>query len=167
MLKKTTAAFLGWMSIIAFVVLVVDVLLGVFSRKILGDQIRWTEELARFLLIWVAFLGGALAYLDDKHLGVDILVSNFDPSARRGAKIFTHAMVLGFSLLVMGIGGTMLVVERFQSGQMLPALQIQKAWIYLAVPTCGYLISIFALGNLWHMVSRKGMEPEDSEEARP
>lgn len=167
MLKKSTAAVLGWLSIIAFVVLVVDVLLGVFSRKILGDQIRWTEELARFLLIWVAFLGGALAYLDDKHLGVDLLVSNFDPSSRRGAKIFTHAMVLGFSLLVMGIGGTMLVIERFQSGQTLPALQIQKAWIYLAVPTCGYLISIFAIGNLWHMISGKPLEPATSEEVEP
>lgn len=164
MLKKSTAAVLGWMSILAFVILVLDVLLGVFTRKVLGDQIRWTEELARFLLIWVAFLGGALAYLDDKHLGVDILVSHFDPSARRGARIFTHAMVLLFSLLVMGIGGTMLVAERFQSGQTLPAMQIQKAWMYLAVPVCGYVISIFAIGNLWNMITGRSLETSDSEE---
>ena len=72
--KHLTATSLGWLAIGVFLVLVVDVLLGVFSRKILGDQIRWTEELARFLLVWISFLGGALAYIADKHLGVDLLV---------------------------------------------------------------------------------------------
>lgn len=164
MLKKPTAALLGWMSIAAFLVLAIDVLLGVFTRKVLGDQIRWTEELARFLLIWISFLGGALAYLDDKHLGVDLLVSHFHPSSQRGAKLFAHAAVLGFSLLVMGIGGTMLVIERFESGQTMPALQIQKAWMYLAVPVCGYLISIFAIGNVWRIATGGALEDEDGKE---
>lgn len=161
-IKYFTAAALGWLSIIVLLILVVDVLLGVFTRKILGDQVRWSEELARFLLVWVAFLGGAIAYLDDKHLGVDLLVSHFDPAAKRVSRVVTHALVFAFSLLVMGIGGTDLVIDRFDSGQLLSALNINKAWFYLAVPVSGYLISFFALGNV--IVLLAGAEDVGTEE---
>jgi TRAP-type C4-dicarboxylate transport system permease small subunit len=147
-IKRVTAFSLGWVAIAVFLVLVIDVLLGVFTRKILGDQVRWSEELARFLLVWISFLGGAIAYLDDKHLGVDLLVSHFHHSAQRLTRIATHALVFAFALFVMGIGGTNLVIDRFDSGQLLPALGIHKAWFYLAVPSSGYLISLFALGNV-------------------
>lgn len=151
--KHITAMLLGWLSIMVFLVLTADVLLGVFSRKVLGDQVRWTEELARFLLIWISFLGGAIAYLDDKHLGVDLLVDRIHPAARRLARIVTHGMVFAFAFFVMGIGGTQLVIDRFDSGQVLSALQINKAWFYLAVPVSGYVISLFALGNVIYLLT--------------
>jgi TRAP-type C4-dicarboxylate transport system permease small subunit len=147
-IKQLTATTLGWLAISVLLVLVCVVLWGVFTRKIMDDQARWSEELARFLLIWISFLGGAIAYLDDKHLGVDLLVSHFDPAARRLSSTITHALVFVFALIVMGIGGTDLVIDRFDSGQLLPALQINKAWFYLAIPISGYMISLFALGNV-------------------
>jgi TRAP-type C4-dicarboxylate transport system permease small subunit len=152
-IKRITAISLGWVSIAVFLVLTADVLLGVFSRKVLGDQVRWTEELARFLLVWISFLGGAIAYLDDKHLGVDLLVDRIDPAARRLARIVTHGLVFAFALFVMGIGGTQLVIDRFDSGQVMSALLINKAWFYLAVPVSGYVISLFALGNVIYLLT--------------
>jgi TRAP-type C4-dicarboxylate transport system permease small subunit len=146
-IKYWTAMLLGWVSVGVLLVLVLDVLWGVFTRKILGEQARWSEELARFLLIWVSFLGGAIAYLDDKHLGVELLAGRLDVSARRMARVITHGVVFAFSFFVMGIGGAQLVADRWDSGQMLPALQISRAWFYLAVPVSGFLISLFALGN--------------------
>lgn len=146
--KQLTARALGWLTIGVFLILVLDVLLGVFSRKILGDQVRWTEELARFLLVWISFLGGAVAYIDDKHLGVDLLVERFDPLARRLSRVLVHGLIFAFAFCVMGVGGTKLVIDRFDAGQLLPALQIDKAWFYLAVPISGYLIALFALGNV-------------------
>jgi TRAP-type C4-dicarboxylate transport system permease small subunit len=151
-IKQITATSLGWLSIGVFVILVVDVLLGVFSRKVLGDQYRWSEELARFLLVWISFLGGAIAYIDDKHLGVDLLVDRMHIDARRLSRIVTHGLVFAFALFVMGIGGTDLVLDRFDAAQMLPALQINKAWFYLAVPVSGYIIELFALGNVISLI---------------
>lgn len=146
--KSSTATALGVLAIVVLVVLVVDVLWGVFSRKILGDQARWSEELARFLLVWISFLGGAIAYLDDKHLGVDLLYTSLHGSAQRWCKVVTHFMVLLFSLGVLGFGGTRLVIDRFDSGQLMPAMEISKGWFYLAVPVSGYLIGLFAIGNV-------------------
>jgi TRAP-type C4-dicarboxylate transport system permease small subunit len=139
--KHIARLLLGGISVATFVVLVVVVLLGVFTRHVMQDQVRWSEELARLLLVWISFLGGAIAYIDDKHLGVDLFVS-------RVAAIFCHLLVLGFGLFVMGVGGTRIVMDRFDSGQLLPALQLNRAWFYLAIPVSGWLISLFAVGNL-------------------
>lgn len=133
---------------VIFAVLVCDVLWGVFTRQVLNAQPAWTEELATFLLVWLALLGGVLAYADDRHLGVDVLVSRFVPEARRRAILISHLCVLGFSLTVLVYGGQDLFRSRWESGQLLPSMGIRKAWFYLVLPLSGTLISLLALGKL-------------------
>lgn len=152
--KSIARRVLGGISILTFVVLVVVTLLGVFSRHILKDQYRWSEELARVLLVWISFLGGTLAYIDDKHLGVETLVACLDSAAARIATLFGHVLILVFAFFVMGIGGADLVLGRFDSGQILPALQISRGWFYLVIPVSGFLITFFAIGNLISFFSR-------------
>lgn len=132
---------------ILFAALVIDVLYGVFTRQVLNDQPAWTQELARFLLVWLALLGGVLAYADDRHLGVDVLVSRLHPDSRRTARLISHLCVLGFSLAVLVIGGSELFRDRWKSEQMLSALQIRKAWFYLVLPLGGVLITLLAAGK--------------------
>ncbi len=131
-----------------FVVLLLTVMWGVVTRYLLGDQARWTEELARFLLVWVSFLGAALAYARQQHLGIDLLVERFDPRTRRLADGIVHAMVSLFAFGVMGYGGYELVMERFDSGQKLASLGVDKAWQYLVVPLSGLIIGALALIHL-------------------
>lgn len=130
-----------------FAALVIDVLWGVFTRQVLNDQPAWTEELARFLLVWLALLGGVLAYADDRHLGVDVLVSRMDPSAQRIALLVSHLCVFGFSLAVLVIGGIDLFQSRWEAGQMMSAMGIRKAWFYLVLPLGGGLITLLAVGK--------------------
>ena len=131
-----------------FAALVIDVVWGVFTRQILDDQPAWTEELARFLLVWLAMLGGGLAYADDRHLGVDVLVSRFDPASQRLARITSHVAVLFFALAVLVIGGGELFLSRHESGQMMSAMGIRKSWFYAVLPLSGSLITLLALGKL-------------------
>ncbi len=126
-------------------VLIVVVLWGVLSRQILGGQPAWTEELARVLLVWLALLGGVLAYADERHLGVDVLVDRLHPDARRIVSIASHLCVLAFSLAVFAYGGTALFHLRWDSGQTLPATGVRKAWFYLVLPIVGVLLSHLAL----------------------
>ena len=105
---------------------------------------------------------GAMTYIDDKHLGVDVLVSRLDPAAARIARVFRQQQVIAFALAVMGVGGTRIVMDRFDSGQLLPALQLSRGWFYLAIPVSGWLIALFALGNLVSIAtSRKDNPPGD------
>ena len=141
-------AILSWFSITVFFILVIDVVLGVFTRKVLGNQIRWTEELATFLLIWLVFCGAAIAYYDKAHLGINLLMEKMHPEARKTTRIVSLTLVLVFTLGVMVWGGGVLTMERFEYQQMMSTLGIQKAWQYLAVPFSGFFIALFNIGML-------------------
>ena len=141
-------AILSWFSIGVFLILIVDVVLGVGSRYLLGNQIRWTEELATFLLVWLVFCGSAIAYYDRAHLGINLLVESLDPAARKITRIFSLLLVLAFTAGVMVWGGAQLTMERFEAGQMMSTLGIHKAWQYLAIPFNGFFIVLFNIGML-------------------
>jgi TRAP-type C4-dicarboxylate transport system permease small subunit len=147
-LKQISARALGGVSVVIFTVLVADVLWGVATRYLLGSQATWSEELARLLLVWISLLGAALAYAERSHLGVDALVVAVDPFAQRIAILTSHLLVLLFAIGVMVYGGGALFVDRYQAGQMLSAIPILKAWVYLSVPVSGVLITIFAVDAL-------------------
>lgn len=128
-------------------VLVAVVLWGWVTREF-GAQARWSEELARLLLVWLALSGGALAYAEQAHLGIDLLTSRWDPATARLGRLLVHALAGFFAAIVMLYGGGVLTMERWQSGQLLAALQIPKAWNYAAVPVSGLAILAFSLSSL-------------------
>ena len=153
---------LGVLCAVVFAALVVDVLFGVFTRQVLNDQPAWTEELARFLLVWLALLGGVLAYADDRHLGVDVLVSHLHPSSRRVAIVTSHLCVLGFAVVVLVLGGLELFRNRWDAGQMMATLGIRKAWFYMVLPLGGSLIALLALGKTIDAIRGKYAKEEAS-----
>lgn len=139
---------LQWAVIVVMGALALDVLWGVASRYVLGDQARWTEELARLLLVWVSMLGAALVYRRQGHLGVDYFVGKLHEDARCLAARFVAALVLVFALVVFVHGGWLLVMRTLETGQVLPALGLRKGWAYSAVPISGICIALFALDAL-------------------
>jgi TRAP-type C4-dicarboxylate transport system permease small subunit len=124
--------------------LVLDVLLGVFTRFIIGEQIRWTEEVAIYLLIWVSLLGAAVAYADNAHLGVDYFVEKLNPQVRSLAHRIVHVIVGLFAVFALVIGGTRLVVQTLQGGQVSAALGVPVGIVYAAVPVSGLFFILFA-----------------------
>lgn len=146
--NQQASKVLNALLIVVFALLVIDVLWGVGTRYIFGNQARWSEELARLLMVWLALLGAALATRDGQHLGLDVVVRQWPVEVQRLASIFVHLAVAIFALVIMAWGGGQLVADRFESGQMLPALDISRAWFYLALPVSGALIAIFSIENL-------------------
>lgn len=129
-------------------ILVVDVLWGVFSRYALGEQTRWTEELAVYLLVWISLLGAALTFREKGHLGVDYFVGKLDPSARRLSAMFVEGIVFAFSAFALVFGGWNLVVKTMASGQVLPALNLSMGYVYSVVPLSGIFFCLFAVEHL-------------------
>ena len=146
-IQKFLLQVLGVICAIVFAVLVIDVLFAVVMRHFF-EQPAWTEELARLLLVWLAILGGVLAYAADRHLGVDVLLARFDTKTQGWAQIVSHLMVLGFAVGVLLIGGWQLFSERLDSGQMMPALGVPRAWFYFVLPVGGFLIMFLAIEKI-------------------
>jgi TRAP-type C4-dicarboxylate transport system permease small subunit len=140
---------LEWVLILGVAALTLDVLWGVFSRYILGNQSTWTEPLATTLLVWVSLLGGALAYGERAHLGVDYLVGKLHPDAQRLASVFIQLLVFCFALAVMVWGGCNLVLERLDSGQVVQGLfGLPRGYVYASVPISGLFVALYAITQL-------------------
>lgn len=128
--------------------LVVDVVWGVFSRYALGEQAKWTEELARFLLVWVTLLGGAYAFGTKAHLGVDYFANKLHPDARRVTAVLSHLVVFFFAGAILLVGGARVVSEALALEQTTPALGWKMGYVYLALPISGFFVVLYTLENL-------------------
>jgi TRAP-type C4-dicarboxylate transport system permease small subunit len=147
-LKKWMTTGLEWMLIVAVALLVVDVVWGVFTRYVMGEQAKWSEELARFLLIWVALLGGAVAFGTKGHLGVDYFVGKFHPEARKLLAVVAHLVVLFFAVAIFLYGGSRVVSDALTLEQTTTALPLKMGHIYLALPLAGVFMVLFTIENL-------------------
>lgn len=128
--------------------LVVDVVWGVFTRYALGQQAKWSEELARFLLVWVTLLGGAVAFGTKAHLGVDYFVNLLHPAARKVTAVVVHLVVLFFALEVLLHGGAQVVSDALRLEQTTPALGWKMGHVYLALPIAGVFVVLYTVENL-------------------
>jgi len=152
-LNRVLSGMLQVLAVIVMTCLVLDVVWGVFTRYALGEQAKWTEELARFLLIWVSLLGGAVAYRNREHLGIDFLVTKLDSSVYDGTKLFTEILSCVVVFVVLIVGGIQLVASSLSLGRPTPALGWQMGFVYLVIPITGVLMFLFSLEfivTLWN-----------------
>jgi TRAP-type C4-dicarboxylate transport system permease small subunit len=154
-LKDGLTRGLELLIIATMAILVVDVVWGVFSRYALGEQTKWTEELARFLLVWVALLGGALAFRSKAHLGVDYFVNRLHPDARRLTAVVADLVVLFFAAAVLLLGGASVVREALALEQTTPALGWKMGYVYLALPISGFFVVLYTVDNLMETLRRR------------
>ncbi|MDZ7692807.1 MAG: TRAP transporter small permease subunit [Balneolaceae bacterium] len=84
--------------------LVVDVVWQVFTRYILASPSTFTDELARFLLIWVSLLGGAYASGKHLHLSIDLISHRLSPSGQQKLAIIIYVIIILFVTTVLIIG---------------------------------------------------------------
>jgi TRAP-type C4-dicarboxylate transport system permease small subunit len=165
------AKSLEYLLILAMAILVVNVIWGVLARMlvtagVLERQSNWTEELARFLMIWVGLLGASLAFEKKAHLGVDFFVGKFHPTAQKILQIGTLLVVLCFAVGVLCIGGWELVSRTLALKQETPALGIQKGWVYLAVPISGFFTVIFTLVQMVDVIRSEARSVHDVPEEK-
>lgn len=125
-----------------------NVVWQVISRYIIGSPSTFTEELARFLLIWICLLGGAYAAGKKMHLSINLLPNKLSKEGKRKLSIFNFSIVILFALLVMVIGGGRLVQISYVLGQSSSALDIPLAYIYSVLPLSGLLIIYYKLSEI-------------------
>lgn len=152
--------------ILAMAALVLDVLWGVASRFLLASQSSWTEELARYLLIWVGLLGACLAFEKRAHLGIDYFVGKFHPAGQQLLRVGALLVVLFFAVAVLLVGGWKLVTSTLALGQETPALGFRKGWVYLAVPISGVFTVLFTLGHLVDVLRQGDASTANEEDTR-
>ncbi|HHX95184.1 MAG TPA: TRAP transporter small permease [Clostridia bacterium] len=114
---------------------------NVVLRYIFKYGIVWAEELTRYIIVWVTFVGGAICVRRGSHLTVSILLEFVKGAKRKAIIIGAHLLTILFTLFLT-IYGFELVSQAFVNGQVTPALQAPYYFIYLAIPIGGALMTL-------------------------
>ncbi|MGI9544755.1 MAG: TRAP transporter small permease [Cyclobacteriaceae bacterium] len=145
-IRKRIDRILGQFLAALMAIMAVNVLWQVFTRYVMNSPSSFTDELARFLLIWVGVLGAAYVAGKNSHIAIDIIPSRMTPSRQRKLARVIHVIVLLFVLVSFVIGGSRLVLITWE--QTSPALQLSLGIVYLVIPISGLLILYYKLTDL-------------------
>ena len=115
----------------------VIVFLQVVYRYLLTQPLVWSEELARYLFVWLSLLGAALALQKRGHFGFEILYQRFSPSKRQVLGFLIHILI-GLLLVILLLQGVTLVEKTVQ--QESPAMGIAMGWAYACIPVAAALM---------------------------
>lgn len=145
---KKINRFMEIFLVLIFALLVLDVLWQVFSRYVLNTSFSWTEELARFSLIWLSILGAAYLNGRREHLSMDYLYGKFSNATKKKVLILIEIFIFIFALVVMFIGGANLVYTTLHLDQLSGTLRIPLGYIYAILPFSGFLIMFFSIYHI-------------------
>ena len=127
----------------------------VFFRYVLNHSIFWSEELARFLLVWLTFLGATVVYYRGVHASVDFLYERLGAGSKRAMNILVHLASLSFFVVMIIYGWQF---AHFVRLQVTAALVLPK-WIpHGILPLSGAILSFHALVFLWREIKNKPFE---------
>lgn len=130
--------------------LVCCVVWQVLSRYILNTPSTYTDEIARFLFIWVGLMGAAYALGQKKHLAIDLLVSKLEnsPTNQNRLQLLINFISIVFAAIIMCYGGSKLVLDTISHGQISPVLGIQMGFVYLAIPLSGCFMFVYLIRDI-------------------
>ena len=167
-IKTFVDRFLEGLLVVIFGVLVVDVLWQVFTRYVMQNPSSFTDELARYLLIWLGLIGASYAFSKRAHLAIDLFVSSRSGRSKHIVQMAIEVCVLLFALFVMVVGGMQLVILTLSLGQTSAALNLPLGYVYLSLPLSGLLIVFYAgIYIVERMRELRGHSPSVEEADRP
>ncbi len=134
--------------IIIMGIMVINVLWQVFSRYFLGAPSSFTDELARYLMIWIGILGAAYVSGRNKHVAIDVLPSRLSAKTQKKLRLVVRILIILFCLLALVIGGFRLVYVTYVLDQFSPALQVPLAVVYMVIPISGLLIIYYKISDI-------------------
>ncbi len=145
--RKKIDKILGNMLVIIMAIMVINVLWQVFTRYILGIPSSFTDELARYLMIWLGILGAAYVSGQNLHVSIDILPSKLTKTAQKKMARIVNLLLIAFAITALIIGGIRLVYITYLLEQHSPALDIPLALVYLVLPLSGFLIIFYKVSD--------------------
>ncbi|MFT6933692.1 MAG: TRAP-type C4-dicarboxylate transport system permease small subunit [Maribacter sp.] len=143
-IDKLLATFL----VIIMTAMVLNVLWQVASRFILGSPSSFTDELARYLMIWVGILGAAYVSGQNMHVAIDVLPRRLNEQTQKKLLFIVRLLIILFCLGAMVVGGLRLVYITHVLDQKSPALQVPLSLVYVVIPISGLLIIYYKISDI-------------------
>jgi len=147
----------NWFLAILMFGMVIIVSAQVWYRFVLNDPLSWSEEAARYLFVWISFMGAAAGVRYQVHLGIDLLDKLLSPGAYRVAVVLVNLIIQIFLLVIIYWGFKILGVIQFQES---PSMHISMRYPYMAVPVGGIFMLINSLRVSAAAIQNRTMDRE-------
>ena len=148
--RKLTAAYsrlLSWLLAVSVGILIVPVAMQIFSRfTALIPHYIWTEEMARFLFIWMIMIGAMVGVREGTHFEVDVWPQAIGRRAQAAIRIFASLAVLAFALVFVSAG---IEFTRFGWNRISELAELPLWVIHVAWPVAGVTWIVFAGETLY------------------
>jgi len=150
---------LYWFSFIAMMVMLVTIFAQVITRYGFGYTPEWSEELARYLFVYVVFLGSALIMGESGHLSVEFLPNHFKGTFV-GKLLTLLSLVCGyvFVAILLTQGAKMVQVMTFQES---PGLEISMSYVYAVIPVSASLMLLYLIRDTIRFVKGEEVKHEE------
>ncbi|SFE70008.1 TRAP transporter small permease [Alteribacillus iranensis] len=128
------------------VLMVVLIFMQIVSRGLFGTSYSWTEEISRFSMIWITFLGASIAFQYTAHIGIDYFVKKLPAIPERIVNII-GALICAFFFVVLALKGFELMQGAGSQGS--PALRIPMNYVYIIIPVSAVLMLLNLVDVTW------------------
>jgi TRAP-type C4-dicarboxylate transport system permease small subunit len=148
-----------WLAFVIFWSLAFIVFLQFFTRYVLNDSLSWTEEIARYGLMWVVFIGGAMVTRRNTHIAVELLANVMKPGPLRAALLaFVDFVKLAFIGLLAFVSWT--ITERMHF-QRMTVFDLPMSYVYAGVAFGCFLMFARQTQNVWRNARNRWKRPDD------
>ena len=171
--KRGLVRFANWLdrclSTIVLVILtsiVIILVIQIGLRYLLNISFHWSEEMPRYLLVYMVFLGASIAFYRYELIAVTWLPERLRKARAMWMNLIALLVILGFLIWTTRYA-IELVIFIFKRGQLTPAMRIPIGYIYLAVPLGFLLMTFFGLTNLVGLFQQIRLHPAKKLKAKP
>jgi TRAP-type C4-dicarboxylate transport system permease small subunit len=148
-----------WIAIVLFWSLAFIVFLQFFSRYVMNDSYAWTEEIARYGLMWVVFIGGAVVTRKNSHIAVELLSNVMRPGPARTAMLAGVDLVkLAFLALLAYFSVT--IIERMHF-QRMTVFDLPMSYVYAGVGLGCFMMFARQAVMTWKNARQGWKKPHD------
>jgi TRAP-type C4-dicarboxylate transport system permease small subunit len=130
------------MVVILMFSMTIIVLAQVFFRFVLNNALTWAEEISRYLMIWICFLGSGIACKYGEHIGVNFILERFPKKIQTFISFLTNICILIFLYFCIRKSFTL---AQFVINQKSAAARISMAWAYWAVPVGCIIMAVHVI----------------------
>jgi TRAP-type C4-dicarboxylate transport system permease small subunit len=151
-----TCRFFGLLMVACLALMVVMVFGNVVLRYGFNSGITVSEELSRWLFVWMTFIGAVVAVRQHAHLGTDALVSRLPPAGRKACHVLAHVLMLAMCGL-MGQGAWQQTV--INAGTTSAVMEASMAWLSASGVVFAVLAGLVILYQLFELLTGDGAGP--------
>ena len=138
--------FLRILCFLLMLLMVAIIFAQVVARYILSNSLSWSEELGRYLFVWMTFIGSAIAVRNKLHVSLDMFVCHLPRALQKFCLLISYVSMIIFTSVVI-YGGYKFFIKG--SNQISAAMQLPMHYVYIVLPVGGGLILFYLLKNLY------------------